>query len=213
MAMQGSYFAGRGSFPPAVRSGQGGAFRQVGATKIAVFTVVNALGTDRRSRGPRGAVRPLARRGRMRDDRRSPGVRTGHASQRQRQVERPARAPTATPDRARTPRSRWWSPISRCRSPTSSASPSRSIPRWPAPSSRWRRATTATCSTPRPPARSSYTDLSVLDLAVIPRPRWRGTPFSPAFPIPSANCGCRSPRPWPRRGCRRWGTARRGGPP
>ena len=47
-AMQGIYFvldqtAENGSRWP--HSGQGGAFRQVGATKIAVFTVVNALGT------------------------------------------------------------------------------------------------------------------------------------------------------------------------
>ena len=37
-AMQGSYFGDR------VHSGQGGAFRKVGPTKIAVFTVVNAAG-------------------------------------------------------------------------------------------------------------------------------------------------------------------------
>jgi peptidase S58-like protein/PDZ domain-containing protein len=43
MAMQGSYFGCN------AHSGQGGAFRQVGATKIAAFTVVNAAGavTDR----------------------------------------------------------------------------------------------------------------------------------------------------------------------
>ncbi len=38
-AMQGSFFGARS------HSGQGGAFRQVGPTKIAVFTVVNARGT------------------------------------------------------------------------------------------------------------------------------------------------------------------------
>lgn len=45
-AMQGSYFG------PRSYSGQGAAFRQVGPTKIAVFTVVNARGTivDRRGR-------------------------------------------------------------------------------------------------------------------------------------------------------------------
>jgi L-aminopeptidase/D-esterase-like protein len=47
-AMQGSYFA-RGEsndrFSSWSHSGQGGAFRQIGPTKIAVFTVVNSLGT------------------------------------------------------------------------------------------------------------------------------------------------------------------------
>jgi 6-aminohexanoate-oligomer endohydrolase len=45
-AMQGSFFG------PSAHSGQGAAFRQVGPTKIAVFTVVNALGTivDRHGR-------------------------------------------------------------------------------------------------------------------------------------------------------------------
>jgi L-aminopeptidase/D-esterase-like protein len=43
MAMQGSYFGCN------AHSGQGGAFRRIGATKIAAFTVVNAAGavTDR----------------------------------------------------------------------------------------------------------------------------------------------------------------------
>lgn len=40
-AMQGSYF---GDFEYRQHSGQGGAFRQAGPTKIAVFTVVNSLG-------------------------------------------------------------------------------------------------------------------------------------------------------------------------
>jgi L-aminopeptidase/D-esterase-like protein len=46
MAMQGSYFGCN------AHSGQGGAFRQIGATKIAAFTVVNAAGavTDRNGR-------------------------------------------------------------------------------------------------------------------------------------------------------------------
>src|SRR5436305_10918 len=46
MAMQGSYFGCN------AHSGQGGAFRQIGATKIAAFTVVNAVGaiTDRNGR-------------------------------------------------------------------------------------------------------------------------------------------------------------------
>src|SRR5882724_639609 len=46
MAMQGSYFGCN------AHSGQGGAFRQIGATKIAAFVVVNAYGavTDRRGR-------------------------------------------------------------------------------------------------------------------------------------------------------------------
>jgi 6-aminohexanoate-oligomer endohydrolase len=45
-AMQGGFFNNR------QHSGQGGAFRQAGPTKVAVFTVVNALGavTDRRGR-------------------------------------------------------------------------------------------------------------------------------------------------------------------
>lgn len=52
-AMQGFYFSdpatGRADWP---HSGQGGAFRQIGPTKIAVFTVVNALGAviDRQGR-------------------------------------------------------------------------------------------------------------------------------------------------------------------
>jgi len=43
-AMQGSYFGDR------LYSGQGGAFRQIGPTRVAVFTVVNSVGTivDRR---------------------------------------------------------------------------------------------------------------------------------------------------------------------
>lgn len=45
MAMQGWYFAQRGLLEEWPHSGQGGAFRQVGPTKIAFFTVVNALGT------------------------------------------------------------------------------------------------------------------------------------------------------------------------
>ena len=45
LAMQGAYFQRRGDWTGWPRSGQGGAFRQVGATKIAVFTVVNAMGT------------------------------------------------------------------------------------------------------------------------------------------------------------------------
>jgi hypothetical protein len=46
MAMQGGYFGCN------AHSGQGGAFRQIGATKIAAFTVVNAFGavTDRAGR-------------------------------------------------------------------------------------------------------------------------------------------------------------------
>jgi L-aminopeptidase/D-esterase-like protein len=47
-AMQGSYFARGDSvdrFSAWAHSGQGGAFRQLGPTKIAVFTVVNSLGT------------------------------------------------------------------------------------------------------------------------------------------------------------------------
>jgi hypothetical protein len=44
--MQGSYFGDR------LYSGQGGAFRQIGPTRVAVFTVVNAVGTivDRQGR-------------------------------------------------------------------------------------------------------------------------------------------------------------------
>lgn len=60
-AMQGFYFAdegaGRRDWP---HSGQGGAFRQIGQTKIAVFTVVNALGAvvDRRGRVVRCSYAP-----------------------------------------------------------------------------------------------------------------------------------------------------------
>lgn len=56
--MQGWYFGryyhtgGAPDMPAAVHSGQGGAFRQIGPTKVAVFTVVNALGAvvDREGR-------------------------------------------------------------------------------------------------------------------------------------------------------------------
>ncbi len=53
-AMQGSFFG------PRRYSGQGGAFRQVGPTKIAVFTVVNARGTvvDRDGRVVRCSIDP-----------------------------------------------------------------------------------------------------------------------------------------------------------
>jgi L-aminopeptidase/D-esterase-like protein len=44
-AMQGTYFAAGTQYAEWPHSGQGGAFRQIGPTKIAVFTVVNALGT------------------------------------------------------------------------------------------------------------------------------------------------------------------------
>jgi L-aminopeptidase/D-esterase-like protein len=60
-AMQGIFFAdadaGWWNWP---HSGQGGAFRQVGPTKIAVFTVVNALGAvvDRRGRVVRCSYAP-----------------------------------------------------------------------------------------------------------------------------------------------------------
>ena len=52
-AMQGYFFADpRGDLRDWPHSGQGGAFRQVGPTKIAVFTVVNSIGAvvDRRGR-------------------------------------------------------------------------------------------------------------------------------------------------------------------
>jgi L-aminopeptidase/D-esterase-like protein len=52
-AMQGYFFAdSKGDLRDWPHSGQGGAFRQVGPTKIAVFTVVNAIGAvvDRRGR-------------------------------------------------------------------------------------------------------------------------------------------------------------------
>ncbi len=50
--MQGTYFAAAGAYTDWPHSGQGGAFRQIGPTKIAVFTVVNALGSivDREGR-------------------------------------------------------------------------------------------------------------------------------------------------------------------
>jgi L-aminopeptidase/D-esterase-like protein len=50
--MQGTYFAAAGGYTDWPHSGQGGAFRQIGPTKIAVFTVVNALGSivDREGR-------------------------------------------------------------------------------------------------------------------------------------------------------------------
>lgn len=60
-AMQGFFFAnaaaGRPDWP---HSGQGGAFRQIGPTKVAVFTVVNALGAvvDRRGRVARCSYAP-----------------------------------------------------------------------------------------------------------------------------------------------------------
>jgi L-aminopeptidase/D-esterase-like protein len=42
-ANQGWYFSGQAGFP--VKSGQGGAFAQLGPTRIAVFVVVNSIGT------------------------------------------------------------------------------------------------------------------------------------------------------------------------
>lgn len=44
-AMQGAYFAEDNNYADWPLSGQGGAFRQVGLTKIAVFTVVNSMGS------------------------------------------------------------------------------------------------------------------------------------------------------------------------
>ncbi|HVE80168.1 MAG TPA: P1 family peptidase [Gemmatimonadaceae bacterium] len=51
-AMQGTYFAATSDYADWPHSGQGGAFRQLGSTKIAVFTVVNSLGSivDRNGR-------------------------------------------------------------------------------------------------------------------------------------------------------------------
>jgi L-aminopeptidase/D-esterase-like protein len=61
-AMQGGYFAYDESLADWPHSGQGGAFRQIGPTKIAVFTVVNAGGSivdrDGNVARCRGAVRP-----------------------------------------------------------------------------------------------------------------------------------------------------------
>jgi L-aminopeptidase/D-esterase-like protein len=63
-AMQGGYFAdpatGRADWP---HSGQGGAFRQIGPTKVAVFTVVNAVGAvvDREGRVVRCSYAPSQR--------------------------------------------------------------------------------------------------------------------------------------------------------
>ncbi len=58
--MQGAYFHRRGDWARWPRSGQGGAFRQVGETKVAVFTVVNAYGTvvDRAGRVVRCGAGP-----------------------------------------------------------------------------------------------------------------------------------------------------------
>lgn len=57
-AMQGYYFANKSEDWP--HSGQGGAFRQIGTTKIAVFTVVNAIGAvvDRQGRVVRCSYAP-----------------------------------------------------------------------------------------------------------------------------------------------------------
>ena len=64
-AMQGGYYdtPGIGYMDQRQHSGQGGAFRQVGPTKIAVFTVVNALGVvvDRQGRRVRCGVDPAVR--------------------------------------------------------------------------------------------------------------------------------------------------------
>ncbi|MES2002454.1 MAG: P1 family peptidase [Pseudomonadota bacterium] len=60
-AMQGYFFADAGAgWRDWPHSGQGGAFRQLGPTKIAVFTVVNALGAvvDRRGRVVRCSYAP-----------------------------------------------------------------------------------------------------------------------------------------------------------
>jgi L-aminopeptidase/D-esterase-like protein len=63
MAMQGGFFG------CAAHSGQGGAFRQIGEIKIAVFTVVNALGsvTDRDGKLVRCHQEPGARTGKTAD--------------------------------------------------------------------------------------------------------------------------------------------------
>lgn len=67
-AMQGGYYDTRlgvpgGFYNRRQHSGQGGAFRQVGPTKVAVFTVVNALGTvvDRQGRVVRCSGDPSVR--------------------------------------------------------------------------------------------------------------------------------------------------------
>lgn len=63
-AMQGGYFTsagtGRADWP---HSGQGGAFRQIGPTKLAVFTIVNAVGAvvDRQGRVVRCSYAPSRR--------------------------------------------------------------------------------------------------------------------------------------------------------
>ena len=70
MARQGAYFALGGGWPTWPESGQGGAFRQVGPTKIAFFTVVNAMGTivDRQGRVVRcGQADPALACGRISD--------------------------------------------------------------------------------------------------------------------------------------------------
>lgn len=62
-AMQGVYFADTTTWAPWSHSGQGGAERRVGPTRVAVFTVVNAIGTvvDREGRVVRcGTAAPRA---------------------------------------------------------------------------------------------------------------------------------------------------------
>lgn len=61
-AMQGGYYDSRGIMDRRQHSGQGGAFRQTGPTKVAVFTVVNSLGAvvDREGRVVRCGGDPAA---------------------------------------------------------------------------------------------------------------------------------------------------------
>ncbi|MBA4157978.1 MAG: P1 family peptidase [Gemmatimonadetes bacterium] len=61
-AMQGGYYDSRGIMDRRQHSGQGGAFRQIGPTKVAVFTIVNSLGVivDRQGRVARCGGDPAA---------------------------------------------------------------------------------------------------------------------------------------------------------
>ena len=149
-AMQGYYFAepdsleGMASWP---HSGEGGAFRTIGPTRIGVFTVVNALGTivDRQGRAVRcrrnetGDPCPTIAEMLARRSRALGAAGEGTAERR--------RGPRPTPPRAAPPAtrpSRSSSPTRRCPTGSCSGWRSRSKPPWRAPSSRSRPRRTAT---------------------------------------------------------------------
>ena len=117
------------SFDEGEPSGQGGAWRRLGDTRIAVFTVVNAFGAivDRDGTVVRG----------HRDPER--GTRTPLVE---------ASRPACRKRRLGTRRSRSWSRTSSSTAGRYASSQCRCTPHWPERSSRSTRSSTATCSAP-----------------------------------------------------------------